>query len=154
MIRVVEGSTDGSGLHIGIAAATWNQAITDRLVEGAQRRLSELGVDHVTVLRIPGALELPLAAQKLAEEGCDAIVAIGAVVKGDTDHYEIVVNQSAWGVGRVALETGVPVANAILAVREYEHAVERAGPGADNKGSEAAEAAVVTARALHGLETP
>lgn len=153
MTRVVEGSADGSGLHIGIAAATWNQAITDRLVEGAQRRLSELGVDQVTVLRVPGALELPLAAQKLAEKGCDAIVAIGAVIKGDTDHYQIVVDQSASGVSRVTLETGVPVTNAILAVHDYEHAVERAGPGADNKGVEGAEAAVVTARALRGLET-
>lgn len=152
MTRLVAGSTDGTGLHIGIAAATWNQTITDRLVEGAQRRLAELGVDRVTLVRVPGALELPVAALKLTELGCDAIVAIGAVVKGDTDHYEIVVNQSASGVGRVALDTGVPVANAILAVHEYEHAVERAGPGSDNKGVEAAEAAVVTAQALRGLE--
>lgn len=153
MTGVVPGQGVGSGLHIGIAAATFNQAITDRLVEGAQRRLSELGVDHVTVLRVPGALELPLAARKLAEKGCDAVVAIGAIVKGDTDHYEIVMHQSASGVSRVALETGVPVTNAILAVHEYGHAVDRAGPGADNKGFEAADAAVVTARALHELET-
>lgn len=153
MIRLVEGSTEGAGLHVGIVAATWNQSITDRLVEGAQRRLSELGVEDVTTVRVPGALELPLAALKLAEQGCDAIVAIGAVVKGDTDHYEIVVDQSASGVSRVALDTGVPVANAILAVHEYEHAVDRAGPGSDNKGVEAAEAAVVTAQALRRLET-
>ena len=153
MTRLVEGSTEGSGLHIGIVAATWNQAITDRLVDGAHRRLSELGVDEVTIVRVPGALELPIAALKLAQRGCDAIVAIGAVVKGDTDHYQIVVDQSASGVSRVALDTGVPIANAILAVHEYEHAVERAGPGSDNKGVEAAEAAVVTARALRELGT-
>lgn len=153
MTRLVEGTNEGAGLHIGIAAATWNQSITDRLVEGAQRRLSELGVDEVTTLRVPGALELPVAALKLTELGCDAVVAIGAVVKGDTDHYEIVVNQSASGVSRVALDTGIPVTNAILAVHEYEHAVDRAGPGSDNRGAEAAEAAVVTSQALRRLET-
>lgn len=152
MTRVVEGSADGAGLHIGIVAAVWNQAVTDRLVEGAQRRLGELGVGEITLVRVPGALELPLAAAKLAEHGCDAIVAIGAVIKGDTDHYEIVVNQSASGVSRVALDTGIPVTNAILAVHEYEHAVDRAGPGSDNKGVEAAESAVITANALRGLE--
>lgn len=151
MTRVVEGSTDGAGLHVGIVAALWNQAITDRLVEGSQRRLAELGVDEITVVRVPGALELPLAALKLAESGCDAIVAIGAVIKGDTDHYEIVVDQSSSGVSRVALDTGVPVTNAILAVHEYEHALDRAGPGSDNKGVEAAESAVATANALRQL---
>jgi 6,7-dimethyl-8-ribityllumazine synthase len=149
--RVVESSPDGQGLHVGIAAATWNQAITDRLVDGAERRLAQLGVEEITLVRVPGALELPLAARALAEAGCDAVVAIGAVVKGDTDHYEIVVGQSASGVSRVALDTGIPVANAILAVHEYGHAVERAGPGSDNKGVEAAEAAVVTANALRAL---
>ncbi len=151
MTRVIESSPDGQGLHVGIAAATWNQAITDRLVDGAQRRLAQLGVEEITLVRVPGALELPLAARALAEAGCDAVVAIGAVVKGDTDHYEIVVGQSASGVSRVALDTGIPVANAILAVHEYSHAVERAGPGSDNKGVEAAEAAVVTANALRAL---
>jgi 6,7-dimethyl-8-ribityllumazine synthase len=150
--RVIAGSSDGSGLHVGIAAATWNQAITDRLVEGAERRLAELAVDEVTIIRVPGALELPLAAKRLAESGCHAVIAIGAVVKGDTDHYEIVVTQSTSGITRVALDTGVPVTNAILAVHEYEHAVERSGPGSDNKGVEAAEAAVSTARALSALD--
>jgi 6,7-dimethyl-8-ribityllumazine synthase len=150
--RVIAGSSDGSGLHVGIAAATWNQAITDRLVAGAERRLAELAVDEVTIIRVPGALELPLAAKRLAESGCHAVIAIGAVVKGDTDHYEIVVTQSTSGITRVALDTGVPVTNAILAVHEYEHAVERSGPGSDNKGVEAAEAAVSTARALSALD--
>lgn len=150
--RVVEGSADASGFHIGIAAALWNQAITDRLVEGATKRLEDLGAARVTVLRVPGALELPLAAQKLADSGCDAVVAIGAVVKGETDHYEIVVRESARGISRVALETGVPVANAILAVHDYDLAVERAGAGDANKGVEAVNAAVMTASALRALE--
>lgn len=151
MTRTVEGSTDGSGLHVGIAAARWNQAITDRLVEGAAGHLVALGVDEVTLLRVPGALELPLAASKLAESGCDAVVAIGTVVRGETDHYEIVVRESSQGLTRVALDSGIPVANAILAVHDYEHAVERAGSGESNKGVEAAEAAVRTANAFREL---
>jgi 6,7-dimethyl-8-ribityllumazine synthase len=83
--------------------------------------------------------------------GCDAVVAIGAVVKGDTDHYEIVVQQSASGVSRVSLDTGVPVTNAILAVHQYSHAVDRSGPGNDNKGVEGAESAVNIATALRAL---
>ena len=153
MIRVLEGSLDGSGLHIGITAARWNQAITDRLVQGATERLEELGVPEVTVLRVPGALELPLGASKLAEAGCDAVVAIGTVVKGETDHYDIVVRESSSGISRVALDTGVPVANAILAVHDYEHALERAGTGDANKGVEAVDAAVRLVTALRELES-
>lgn len=142
---------EGSGLHVGIVASRWNQAITDRLVEGATKRLEELAVEKVTVLRVPGSLELPIGALKLAESGCDAVVAIGTVVKGDTDHYDIVVRESAQGIARVSLDTGVPVANAVLAVHDYEHAVERAGPGESNKGVEAVDAAVMTATAIREL---
>lgn len=152
MTRYVEGVTSGAGLHIGIAVATWNQTITDRLLEGATQRAELLGVSDTTVLRVPGALELPIAAQHLAAAGCDAVVAIGAVVKGDTDHYEIVVRESSGGIARVALDTGVPVANAILAVHEIEHALDRAGSGDGNKGVEAMEAAVITASALAVLK--
>jgi 6,7-dimethyl-8-ribityllumazine synthase len=152
VIRTVEGSIDASGLHIGVAAALWNQSITDRLVNGATRRLEELSAAQVTILRVPGALELPLAARKLAESGCDAVIAIGTVVKGETDHYDIVVRESARGISRVALDTGVPVANAILAVHDYELALQRAGVGEANKGVEAVDAAVMTASALRALE--
>lgn len=151
MTRVIEGTSEGKGLHVGIAAARWNLAITDRLVEGATGRLEALGVEDVTVLRVPGALELPLAAQKLAQSGCDAVIAIGTVVKGETDHYDIVVRESSRGISQVALFTGVPVANAILAVHDYEQAVARAGSGESNKGVEAVDAAVTTANAIREL---
>lgn len=151
MTRIVEGSSNASGLHVGIAAARWNQEITDRLLEGALQRLEQLDASEVTVVRVPGALELAVAARQLVGLGCDAVVAIGTVVKGETDHYEIVVNESARGITLVALETGVPVANAILAVHDYPHAVERAGVGDSNKGVEAVEAAVWTANALRDL---
>lgn len=152
MTRVVDGSDSGSDIHIGVAVARWNQTITDRLLTGALGRLETLGVDEVTVVHVPGALELPLACMKLAERGCDAIVAIGAVVKGETDHYEIVVGESARGLTLASLDTGVPITNAILAVHDYQLAVDRAGSGDDNKGVEAAEAAVRMATALRELE--
>jgi 6,7-dimethyl-8-ribityllumazine synthase len=135
---------------VGVAVATWNRSVTDRLLDAAVARLEELGA-VITVLRVPGALELPIAARALAEAGCDAVVAIGTIVRGDTDHYEIVVRESTAGIARVALDAGIPVANAILAVNEFAHAVERAGAGPANKGFEAAEAAVATAVALRGL---
>jgi 6,7-dimethyl-8-ribityllumazine synthase len=148
--RVIEGDLDGTGLRIGIAVATWNRSVTDRLLDAAVGRLEDLGA-QVTVIRVPGALELPIACKALAEDGSDAVVAIGTVVKGETDHYEIVVRESTSGISRVALDTGVPVTNAILAVTEYAHAMERAGEGQANKGHEAAEAAIAMTRALRGL---
>lgn len=148
MTTVIESSSDGTGMHVGIAVASWNQAITDRLLDGALGHCDRLGVETVTVLRVPGALELPLAAQKLARAGCDAVVAIGTVIKGDTDHYEIVVRESSAGITRVALDEGIPVGNAILAVHEYGDALERAQEGEANKGAEAVLAAVTTANAL------
>lgn len=149
---VIRGDTEGDGLHIGIAAATWNQSVTDRLVEGATRRSKAMGVSRLTVLWVPGALEVPLAARSLALNGCDAVVAIGAIVKGETDHYDIVVRESSAGLSRVSLDTGVPVANAILAVHDFSQAMERAGDGDSNRGAEAAEAAVSMARALIELD--
>lgn len=152
-MRVVEGADDGKGLHIGIAVASWNRTITDALLDGATSRCDELNVSEVTILRVPGALELPLGASALVKSGCDAVVAIGTVVKGDTDHYAIVVRESSSGIGGVSLSTGVPVTNAILAVHDYEHAVERSSQGDANKGSEAVDAAVVMATALARLES-
>ncbi|MEE9179135.1 MAG: 6,7-dimethyl-8-ribityllumazine synthase [Acidimicrobiia bacterium] len=151
---IVEGVTDGAGLHIGLAVASWNQTITDRLLDGAESRCEELGVSEVTVLRVPGALELPLAAKALIDQGCDAVVAIGTIVRGDTDHYEIVVRESTSGITRVALDSGVPVTNAILAVHDYGDAVERSDQGDANKGVEAVDAAILTATAIARLESP
>lgn len=147
---MIEGDLDGTGLRVGIAVATWNRSVTDRLLEVAVARLEELGA-QVTMMRVPGALELPIACQALAEAGSDAVVAIGTVVKGETDHYEIVVRESTSGISRVALDTGVPVTNAILAVTDFGHAMERAGEGPANKGHEAAEAAIAMARSLRRL---
>ena len=151
MIREITGDSSGEGLHVGLAVASWNQVITDRLLAGARARCERLAVSQVTVLRVPGALELPMAAQALVDHGCDAVVAIGAVVKGDTDHYDIVVRESAHGISRVALDSGVPVTNAILAVHDMEQAMARSEEGRGNRGGESVEAAVMTAVALSRL---
>lgn len=147
----VEGVLDGTGVRLGIAVASWNRTITDRLLEGALARCESLGVSDPTVLRVPGALELPLAALKLVEAGCDAVVAIGTVIKGETDHYEIVVRESSAGLRDVSLSSGIPVTNAILAVHDIEDALERSIPGPANKGEEAVDAAILTVTALRGL---
>ncbi len=152
MTRVIDGEESAEGLHIGVAAATWNLAITEKLLEAAVARLEEMDARQITVLRVPGALELPIAARALVESGCDGVVAIGTIIKGDTDHYEIVVRESTAGIASVALDTDVPVANAILAVHQYEDAVERSGPGPSNKGVEATDAVVRTATALRKLK--
>lgn len=144
--------TTSSDTHIGIAVATWNQTITDRLLEGAKSRCGEAGVAKVTILRVPGALELPLGAQALARAGCDAVVAIGVVIKGETDHYDIVVRESASGISRVALDEGIPVANAILAVHDVSLALERSVTGEANKGIEAVDAALAMVSAIQDLD--
>jgi 6,7-dimethyl-8-ribityllumazine synthase len=138
--------------RVGVVAAEFNQAITEPMLEEAIAALEEAGVGDIVVLRVPGALELPVGADALAAQGCRAVVAIGAVIQGETDHYEIVSRESARGLGEVSLRRGIPIGNAVLTVREYGHALDRSRPGPGNKGREAAEAAVATARRLAGLE--
>jgi 6,7-dimethyl-8-ribityllumazine synthase len=150
-VSEIDPDPDGGDLHIGVAVSTYNAVFTDGLLAGALEALEGSGVNEVTVLRVPGALELPVAALALARAGCDGVVAVGTVIKGDTDHYEVVVHESAAGLTAASLEAGVPVTNAILAVHEAVHARERSMPGAGNKGYEAATAAVAMAGALRGL---
>ena len=138
-------------LHIGVVVASWNRSITDRLAEAAVARLQDLGVGRVTILRVPGSLELPVGAAGLARAGCDAVVALGTIVKGDTDHYTIVTTESARGLTLAAAEHGIPVANGVVAVHDIQDAVDRSQPGPSNKGFEAATAAVETALALTSL---
>lgn len=149
--REIEGKLDGRDLHIGIAVATWNQAITDRLLDGALARCDELDVSAITVVRVAGALELPVAALALARSGCHGVVAIGTVIRGDTDHYEIVVREASAGLMRASIDTGTPIGHAVLAVADASQAMDRAGPGADNKGREAVDAVVSAANSLAEL---
>jgi 6,7-dimethyl-8-ribityllumazine synthase len=138
--------------RIGIVVSTFNDRVTAPMRSEAERVLKEAGVQVIPVLEVPGALEIPVAAQALIERaGCAGVVAIGAVILGETDHYEHVARETVRGIGEVALRTGRPVANAVLTVREYSHAVERSRPGPGNKGAEAADAVVLVARRLATL---
>lgn len=150
-VEQVEPLAAAADLNVGVVVASWNRSITDRLAEAAIARLQDLGVGKVTVLRVPGSLELPIGAKGLAQAGCDAVVALGTIVRGDTDHYTIVVSESARGLTLAAAEHGIPVANGVLAVHDIQHAVDRSQPGPSNKGFEAATAAVETALALAAL---
>lgn len=134
--------------------STFNARVVGGLVEGARTELLASGVAEadVEVLDVPGAFELPLAARVAAETGrFDAIVALGAVIKGGTDHYEHIAREAATGLMQVSLETRLPVSFGVLTVREEAHAVERSAAGPGNKGTEAARAAVASALALRSL---
>ena len=138
--------------RVGIACADFTPAIVEALLEGARDVLDKLGVADIVLLRVPGALELPVAALALIEQGgCEAVVAVGAVIKGETDHYEHVSGEATRGIGEVALRTGRPVGNAVLTVRDHQHAIDRSQPGSGNKGAEAALAAVTAARRIATL---
>ena len=150
--REVEPS-DGP-LGVGIVVARYHTLVADRLLEGALSLLSEEGVagERILVARVPGAFEVPPVARALADRpDVDAVVALGCVVEGETDHYRHVCEGCARGIARVALETGVPVGFGVLMVRRLEDALARSGGEAGNKGREAAAAAVRTARLLRAL---
>lgn len=143
-------SIDATGLRIALVRSTFNDEVTSGLLKGALEAVAAAGAE-AEVFDLPGAFELPLAAQRLAGAGYDAVVAIGAVVLGETDHYEHVAHRASEGLMRVALDTGVPVAFGILTTRQLQHALERAEPGPNNKGAEAANAAMQTALLLREI---
>ena len=154
-MRIDDQSTESlsaKGLRIGVVTAGFNESITSGLKAGALEFLRESGVDEVLVVDVPGAFELPLLAQHVATNGYDAVVCLGAVIEGDTDHYEHVAHRASEGLMRVQLDTGVPTAFGILTTRDVESAIERSRPGSTNKGREAAMAAVRTALVLMSLK--
>lgn len=151
-----EGSRAGTGLRVAVVVSRFNELVTGLLLEGALDGLAELGVDEasVTVAHVPGAFELPLAAQRLATSGDnDAVVCLGAVIRGETDHHVHVGGQAAAGCQRVQLDTGVPVVFGVLTTDTLEQALARAGadPVHGNKGRDAALAAVEMADLLRQL---
>lgn len=152
MKQAPEERPDGRGLRVAVLRARFNARVVDGLLEGARSALGELGVSEVALIDVPGAFELPLAAKAAGATGrFDAIVALGAVIRGDTDHYEHVARESAAGLQRAALDTDLPVAFGVLTVAKEEQALRRARPGPENKGAEAARAAVAMALALRAL---
>ena len=140
---IVEGEYQVAGAGIGIVAARFNARFTDRLLEGALRVLARHGVADPTVVRVPGAFELPLAARHLAQAGgIEAVIALGAVVRGETSHFDYVCDACAHGVMRAALDERVPVIFGVLTTDDDEQAAARAGGAHGNKGEEAALAAL------------
>ena len=141
MPKFIEGKLNAEGLKVGIIVGRFNSFIGERLLEGALDALIRHGADEaqITVARVPGAFEIPLAAQKMAQSGkYDALICLGAVIRGSTPHFDYVASEVSKGIAHVSLETGVPVAFGVLTVDTIEQAIERAGTKAGNKGFDAA----------------
>lgn len=144
-MKVIEGVYSGEGLKVGIIASRFNEFITSKLVSGAEDCLVRHGVDgdDISVAWVPGAFEIPVIAKRMAASGkYDAVIALGAVIRGATSHYDYVCAEVSKGVAAVSLDTGVPVLFGILTTDTIEQAVERAGTKAGNKGSDCAMSAL------------
>lgn len=153
-MTTLSGTMDGTGRRIALVCARFNDLIVSRLESGARDALLRHGVAEadITTAWVPGAWELPAAARAFALSGTvDAVVALGAVIRGATYHFDVVANQSASGLARVALDTGVVVTNAVLTVDTMEQALDRAGGKVGNKGAEAAVAALETLSVLRQI---
>jgi len=140
-VREIKKNLDGSGMQVGVVLSRFNSNIGDGLLEACKNELLKLGVpsDAITIATVPGALETPLILQHMAlSEKYDALIALGAIIRGETYHFEVVANESARGISEVQLNTGVPVANAVLTTEDDDQAIARM----HIKGAEAAQVAV------------
>ncbi|WP_040395161.1 6,7-dimethyl-8-ribityllumazine synthase [Centipeda periodontii] len=154
MANMIEGYISGRGLKFGIVAARFNEFIVSKLVGGALDTLHrhETADDDIDVAWVPGAFEIPLVAKKMAESGkYDAVLCLGAVIRGSTTHYDYVCNEVSKGVAQVGLQTGVPTIFGVVTTENIEQAIERAGTKAGNKGADAAMAAMEMASLLGKL---
>ncbi|MBK6799127.1 MAG: 6,7-dimethyl-8-ribityllumazine synthase [Acidobacteria bacterium] len=145
MVQVIEGMLKAEGLRFAILAGRWNDLIVSRLIGGAQDALIRLGAQEkdLTLVRVPGSFEIPLTAKKLAASGkYDAIICVGAVIRGETPHFEYVAAEVTKGMASASMETGIPIAYGIITADTVEQAINRAGVKAGNKGFDAAMAAV------------
>jgi len=155
-MRTYEGHIDGRNLRIGIVAARFNSFVTTKLLDGALDALRRNGVDldAVGVAWVPGAFEIPVVARRMAKSGeYDAVVCLGAVIRGDTPHFDYVAGESAKGIAQVALETDIPVIYGVVTTENLEQAIERAGTRMGNKGAEAVLAAIEMVRLMESLLT-
>jgi len=143
-----QGEWDGSGLKIGVVTARFNSEVTEKLEAGALRELKEMGCKDVIAVRVPGAVEVPLAAKALLEAGCDGVVALGAVIRGETSHYDYVCSSVERGCTELQLRTGKPVGFGILTTEDDEQAMDRAGGKHGNKGAECAQVVVEMIRLI------
>ena len=151
--RTFQGSLEATNLRIGVVVSRFNEFITEQLAKGAVEMLLSKGCseERITVVKVPGAWELPIAAKAISSH-CDAIVALGAVVRGDTPHFEYVAGGAADGLLQVSLETGVPIAFGVLTTDDMQQAMDRAGGKSGNKGSEAAETAIELANLIKRIK--
>jgi 6,7-dimethyl-8-ribityllumazine synthase len=145
-------TTDGTGLKVTIVAGSWHEEISEGLLAGARRVLTESGAE-VTEIRVPGSFELPVVSKAALDGGADAVVALGVIIRGGTPHFEYVSAAATDGLTRVALDTGKPVGFGLLTLDDEQQGLDRAGlPGSkEDKGAEAAEAALATARIIRSL---
>lgn len=153
-LTTIEGQLNAKGLKIAIVAARFNDFIVDRLISGSVDYLVRHGgsEEDLTLVRLPGAFEMPIAAQKLAQSGkYDGIVVLGAVIRGATPHFDYVCNECAKGVAQASMESGVPMGFGLLTCDSLDQAIERAGSKAGNKGVEATSALLETIRVLEQL---
>ncbi|MBI51026.1 MAG: 6,7-dimethyl-8-ribityllumazine synthase [Chloroflexi bacterium] len=151
MSKEIKSDGDGSNIRIGIVVAEYNEFITFKLLEGAEQTLLGNGVSEndICVSYVPGSFEIPVVANKMASSGkYDAIICLGAVIKGETDHYDYVSEGAAHGIARIALDTGVPVMFGVLTTHNVEQAIDRCGGSKGNEGSACALAAIQTVNVL------
>jgi 6,7-dimethyl-8-ribityllumazine synthase len=150
--RADAGELDGAGLDVVVVAGTWHDEITDGLIAGAQRVLDAAGASW-RLVRVPGSFELPVVAKAALEAGADAAVALGVIIRGGTPHFEYVSSAATDGLTRVALDTGKPVGFGVLTLDDEQQGLDRAGLAGskEDKGAEAADAAIRTALALRDL---
>jgi 6,7-dimethyl-8-ribityllumazine synthase len=155
-MRYIEGELKAEGLKFGIVVGRFNDFITSKLLEGAVDSLVRHGASEadIDVMRVPGSFEIPLAAKRLAQKGgYDAIICLGAVIRGATPHFDYVASEVSKGIASVSLETGVPIAFGVITADTIEQAVERAGTKSGNKGWDAALTAMEMARVLKKLSS-
>jgi 6,7-dimethyl-8-ribityllumazine synthase len=156
-MNVYEGGFDGRQLRVAIVAGRFNETIVKQLVEGALDCLRRHAVDedNISVVWVPGAFEIPATTRRLSSSGeFDAIVCLGAVIRGETAHFDYVAGHASNGIGAVALETGLPITNGVLTTENFQQAADRAGGKVGNKGFEAALAALEMSNLLASLPKP
>ena len=154
MANIIEGNVSAEGLKFGIAVARFNEFITSKLLGGALDTLKRHGgnEDDIDVAWVPGAFELPLVAKKMAKSGkYDAVICIGAVIRGATTHYDLICNEAAKGIAQTGLETGLPVVFSVVTAENIQQAIERAGTKAGNKGADGAMTAMEMADLMKRL---
>ena len=154
MPKIIEGGLSSKGLRMAVVVSRFNDFITSRLVDGAMDVISRSGGDleNAVLVKVPGAMEISLAAKKLAKSGkYDAVICLGAIIRGSTPHFEHVANQSARGLAQTMLSSGIPISFGVITADNLEQAIERAGTKQGNKGSEAALAAIEMANVLRNI---